>query len=124
AFVSGLKIRFPGNADLGSKRFGSSRHSMPASSMIDQYAQNGYGQHRTEHDVDRFQCIAVPHGTMASARSSPRWAFPSRNSRYSRHRCQRKIEDRDRWSVTSQTLLSHPEPFAVQSYEPAAPLEQ
>jgi hypothetical protein len=31
------------------------------SSMVDQYAEDGCGQHRTEHDIDRFKCVAVPH---------------------------------------------------------------
>jgi hypothetical protein len=29
--------------------------------MIDQYAEDGWDQHRTEHDVDRLKCVAVPH---------------------------------------------------------------
>jgi hypothetical protein len=29
--------------------------------MIDQYAEDCCGQHRTEHYVDRFKCVAVPH---------------------------------------------------------------
>ena len=28
------------------------------SSMRDQYAEYGCGQHRTEHDADRFKCVA------------------------------------------------------------------
>jgi hypothetical protein len=82
--------------------------------MINDYAEYGCGQHRTEHNVDRFECVAVPHRTMASARSSPRRAFLRRNSRYSHHRRQRKTEDGDRWLVMSQTLLYHPESFAGQ----------
>ena len=37
------------------------------SSMIDQYAEDGCGQHRTEHDVDRFKCVAVPHQNCSNA---------------------------------------------------------
>ena len=36
------------------------------SSMIDQYAEDSCGQHRTEHDVDRFKCVAVPHQNRAN----------------------------------------------------------
>jgi hypothetical protein len=31
------------------------------SSVIDQYAGHGCDQHRSDHDVDRFDCVAVPH---------------------------------------------------------------
>jgi hypothetical protein len=36
------------------------------SSMVDQYAEGSCGQHRTEHDVDCFKCVAVPHQNRAS----------------------------------------------------------
>jgi hypothetical protein len=36
------------------------------SSMKDQYAENRCGQHRTENDVDRFKCVAVPHQNCAN----------------------------------------------------------
>ena len=32
-------------------------------SVIDQYAEDGCEQRRTEHDVDRLKCVAVPHQT-------------------------------------------------------------
>ena len=35
-------------------------------SVIDQHANDGCGQHRTEHDVDRFKCVAVPHQNCAN----------------------------------------------------------
>jgi hypothetical protein len=34
--------------------------------VIDQYPDDGYGQHRTEHDIDRFKCVAVPHHNRAN----------------------------------------------------------
>jgi hypothetical protein len=35
-------------------------------SVIDQHANDGCGQHRTEHDVGRFKCVAVPHQNCAN----------------------------------------------------------
>ena len=32
-------------------------------SVINQYAEDGCEQRRTEHDVDRLKCVAVPHQT-------------------------------------------------------------
>ena len=35
-------------------------------SVIDQHTNDGCGQHRTEHDVGRFKCVAVPHQNCAN----------------------------------------------------------
>ena len=47
------------------------------SSMIDQYAEDGCDQHRTEHDVDRFKCVAVPHQNCANVTTTvfKSWTF-------------------------------------------------
>jgi hypothetical protein len=46
-------------------------------SMIDQYAEDSCGQHRTEHDVDRFKPVAVPHQNRANITTTifKSWAF-------------------------------------------------
>jgi hypothetical protein len=45
---------------------GFTRSSTTASSLIDQYADDGCDQHRTDRDVDRFNCVAVPHQNCAN----------------------------------------------------------
>jgi hypothetical protein len=41
------------------------------SSMIDYHAEDGCHQHRTEHDIDRFKCVAVPHHNCTDVTTTP-----------------------------------------------------
>jgi hypothetical protein len=42
------------------------RPNLITPSMIDQYAEDACGQHRADHDIDGFKCVAVPHQNPAS----------------------------------------------------------
>ena len=51
-------------------------------SVIDQHANDGCGQHRTEHDAGRFKCVAVPHQNRANVTTT---LFKSDQFSMSRH---------------------------------------
>jgi len=53
-------------------------------SMIDQYAEDGCDHHRAEHDVDRFNCVAVPHQNCSNVTTT---IFRSRTFADSRSQC-------------------------------------